>query len=703
MNFNEKIKDILKNDNRIWDDNKTELNQTLLFELLDKIDEVIIGLLLDDEKARDKFFVKIKDVYVFKTNDFKFFMEENKINNSYTQYKNRIGLTDGRKFLKDTEDIVLEFPYKDCILEGGQSNDEGLDSYFEWQETKYKDKLDDNGNKIKVKGRLVKELSEEAKYIAKTSKRNEVFFNQILAKDEIDRLLDEKAFINWKRLSENGEEKITEFKRDENGILRENLIIKGNNLLALHSLKAEFKGQIKLIYIDPPYNTGNDSFKYNDKFNQSTWLTFMKNRIEIAKDLLTDDGVIFVQCDYNQDAYLKVLMDEIDGLTFGADIAVKSSTPSGIKTAHKEKKIIKQKDTILFYSKSKNIKLKPQYTRRINWDTHYSMMLKQNKDGKFIVVSLKEELIKEGILSDKNTLKDLDISNKDFKKFYLKNADVICQSAAHKNKEIDNISRNEYPDEVYIHTEDSIVKGYYYNGRQLQPLANGIESVLENKSIKKDLAILLCDFWNDIDFQNTQNEGGVSFPTGKKPEELLRRIIEMTTSKNDIVLDFHLGSATTCSVAHKMKRQYIGIEQMDYIEELSLERLKKVIDGENSGITQTVNWKGGGDFIYCELVKWNEEAKEFINNCKTIEELISLFDTLYEKYFLNYNLKIKEFKEHVIKEENFISLSLNEQKKMFLSMLDLNQMYVNRSEMSDSKFGIKPEYQKLTNKFYSDK
>jgi len=156
------------------------------------------------------------------------------------------------------------------------------------------------------------------------------------------------------------------------------LIIKGNNLLALHSLKSEFNGQVKLIYIDPPYNTGNDSFKYNDKFNQSTWLTFMKNRIEIAKELLSDDGVIFVQCDYNQDAYLKVLMDEINGLNFVADIAVKSSTPSGIKTAHKNKKIIKQKDTILVY-KQNMIEIEPQYTPRENWDSHYNLYLTKEK------------------------------------------------------------------------------------------------------------------------------------------------------------------------------------------------------------------------------------------------------------------------------------------------------------------------------------
>jgi adenine-specific DNA-methyltransferase len=117
------IIDVLKSDDRLWNEDKTDLNQTLLLDLVENIDEKLIELLLQEKELRDKFFVKIKDVYVFKTNDFRFFIEENKVDNSYTQYKNRIGLTDGKRFLKDTNDVVLNWPYKDCVLEGGQSTD----------------------------------------------------------------------------------------------------------------------------------------------------------------------------------------------------------------------------------------------------------------------------------------------------------------------------------------------------------------------------------------------------------------------------------------------------------------------------------------------------------------------------------------------------------------------------------------------------
>ena len=178
-------------------------------------------------------------------------------------------------------------------------------------------------------------------------------------------------------------------------------------------------------------------------------------------------------------------------------------------------------------------------------------------------------------------------------------------------------------------------------------------------------------------------------------------IIDIFTEPNDIVLDYHLGSGTTAAVAHKMGRQYIGIEQMDYIETIAVERLKKVIAGEQGGISKSVNWQGGGDFIYFELAKWNETAKEKILAYESLEELIKFFDEMYERYFLNYNLKIKEFREKVIHEEEFKNLSLDEQKKMFIAMLDNNQMYVNKTEMADKKFGISEEDQNLTNQFYN--
>jgi len=331
--FKDTLEALLKKDSRLVDENK-ELNLAAIRDLADKTDSKLIEILLSNDEATNKFFLKVpapnssgKNVLVFKQNDFKFFLDSNQIDNSYTAYENRIGLSSGGKLLKDNSDVVLNFPFKDCVLEGGQSTEEGTDEYFEYNDDK-------------------------EKYEVKVTKRKEIFFNEVLAQDEIDRLYEPKAFTNIKKYTAKGEEKINSFSRDENGTITDNLIIKGNNLLALHSLKEEFTGQIKLIYIDPPYNTGNDSFKYNDNFNHSSWLTFMRNRLEVAYELLKDDSAIFIQIDHHQLGYLNVLMDEIFGIENKVQlISVKTASPAGFKTVNPGP--IDVTEYILFYTKRK--------------------------------------------------------------------------------------------------------------------------------------------------------------------------------------------------------------------------------------------------------------------------------------------------------------------------------------------------------------
>ncbi len=641
------IIDVLKADERLWNEDKTELNQTLLLDLVENIDEKLIELLLQEKELRDKFFVKIKDVYVFKTNDFRFFIEENKVDNSYTQYKNRIGLTDGKRFLKDTNDVVLNWPYKDCVLEGGQSTEEGLDTYFEYSE--------------KTKS-----------YEEKQAKRKEIFFNSVLAHDEIDRLFDHKALTNWKRFTKDGEQEVKEIKRDEDGTIRENLIIKGNNLLALHSLKKQFAGKVKLIYIDPPYNTGNDGFKYNDNFNHSTWLTFMKNRLEVARELLSDDGVIFVSCDDNEQAYLKVLMDEVFGMeNFVGNIIRKTGSNRNMGNI----------------SRSLDVR-------------HENLIVFSKKETGSIFYGIKQEVNDSEIYTQDFTVRtggfeyeipSLDFSVKFKRKWAIKEEEFKKMLGGNSSSSYQELYKNasEIKDLGWFKLNDFIFKS-----------KNGIVNKIKDKKDKK----LVHSLWIDIESQKNVNlhfeELKLEF-SNPKLESFIQRIIEISTQPNDIVLDYHLGSGTTAAVAHKMGRQYIGVEQMDYIETIAVERLKKVIDGEQGGISKSVNWQGGGDFIYFELAKWNETAKEKIFDCKSLEELKAFFDEMYERYFLNYNLKIKEFKGKVLQEENFRNLSLDEQKKIFVAMLDNNQMYVNKTEMADKKFGINEKDQNLTNQFYN--
>jgi adenine-specific DNA-methyltransferase len=373
----------------------------------------------------------------------------------------------------------------------------------------------------------------------------------------------------------------------------ENMLIHGDNLLALKALEQDYAGQVKLIYIDPPFNTGAAFEHYDDGVEHSLWLDLMYKRLGFLKNLLHKDGAIVVHLDDNEFHYLKVIMDEIFGRSnFITSIAVKSSTPSGLKTTHKDKTIIKTKDLLLVYKNHGQLKINPLYVKRDNWDTHYSKYLdKENKK----IFNLIDILINEGICPEGSKIKDIRLTEK-FYKFYYKHKENIFQTQPvmpedHKRNSL------KQRDILYEYESDGGTN-YAMNGRRFAFLSNSM-NILENG--REDLGILLCDFWNDIDFQNTQNEGGISFPASKKPEKLIFRFIKMFTDEDDIIMDSFLGSGTTSAVAHKMNRKYIGIEMGDHAYSHCFERLKRVVDGEYSGISELIDWKGGGGFKFYTL------------------------------------------------------------------------------------------------------
>ncbi|MFN8279749.1 MAG: site-specific DNA-methyltransferase [Saprospiraceae bacterium] len=373
----------------------------------------------------------------------------------------------------------------------------------------------------------------------------------------------------------------------------ENMLIHGDNLLALKALEQDYAGKVKCIYIDPPYNTGNAFEHYDDNLEHSIWLNLIFQRIKILYSLMSKDGAFCIHLDDQEVHYAKVVCDEIFGRNnFISTIAIKSSTPSGVKTSHKDKKIIKQKDLLLVYKKSDELRINPQYVRKSEWDTHFNYFI--NSDNK-TVSSFLEVLKKNRILTQKQSIRDFDINNEVHRDFYIKNADKICQTQSHKNIELKEASRK-LKDEI-LHTENAM----FYNGRQLTPLSNSLNNVVYRDKIEKDFALLLCDFWSDIDFQNTQNEGGVEFPNSKKPEFLIQRILALFTETGDLVLDSFLGSGTTAAIAHKMGRRYIGIELGDHAKTHCYPRLKAVVDGEQGGISKAVNWQGGGGFKFYTL------------------------------------------------------------------------------------------------------
>ena len=394
------------------------------------------------------------------------------------------------------------------------------------------------------------------------------------------------------------------------------------------------KDKVKCIYIDPPFNTGNAFDKYDDNLKHSEWLTMMRDRLILLKKLLRKDGIFIVQLDDKEVHYAKVLTDEIFGRdNFISTIAVLSSTPSGVKTAHREKTIIKTKDLILVYKKGRNIKINPQYKPKNQWDSHFNFFFDKETNE---IVPLKEEVNKRGIYDNFVSIKDYNPSNGKFKKFYLECKNQICQTGKTMPEEIrkESLKPSNKNKVIPYNSKDSTQ--YAFNGRRLSFLNSSIHSFKRYSPSeggwidKEDISILLCDFWDDINYNNTQNEGGVSFPASKKPEELMFRLIELFTDEGELVMDSFLGSGTTAAVAHKMKRKYIGIELGRHAETHCIKRLMNVISGKDQD-----KKKYGGGFKYYKLgeslisdkdINWKltyreiAEALFYVKNFKLIED-----------------------------------------------------------------------------------
>lgn len=573
----------------------------------------------------------------------------------YTKYSNKIGLYSNKKgsFIKNDTEVVLNFPFKDTVLEAGMTKED--------------------------------------------AGREERFLHIEMDSKDIDTLEEPKVLTDFRYVDKDGERPLSASSDvsffDEDGNLKQNLLIKGNNLLALYTLREKLVGKVKLIYIDPPYNTGSDSFRYNDNFNHTSWLVFMKNRLEVAKGLLSENGMIFVQCDYKEDAYLRILMDEIFGQSnLLAQITVKSNSISGNKTQHKEKTILKNKDTILAYKLADEIAIKPQYVAKTDWDTHYNSVLKELPNGTFEIEKLKDVLVTEQLIGDRETITSELIKNRKVNDYLFGIRNNVFQKV---NSIPDNLKALSLktPDKVVFIEDGNGKRMYAHGGKRLSMLAK----VYQKIDGEDRLAQLLGDLWTDIDFQNTQNEGGVDLINGKKPEALIRRIIDMTTKQGDIVLDFFVGSGTTSAVAHKMNRRWVGIEQMDYISDKTVVRLKKVIDGEQGGVSKDVGWNGGGSFVYFELKKYNQEYLDAIMEATSIKELEDLYVDMRNNAFLKFWFDRAEFE----KDENFRDLDIEERKAKLIEVLDENQLYLNYADMNDTRHKVSEDEKALTNRFYA--
>ena len=412
----------------------------------------------------------------------------------------------------------------------------------------------------------------------------------------------------------------------------------------------------------------------------------MKNRLEIAHELLREDGTIFVQCDDNEMAYLQVLMNELFDFIQIVEIKMNEGAANEFQNPFMPKNC----EYGLYYAKNYSArKYKPLWIKS-NYDKAYNLYVEnfeENDFKKWNVITLKSALEKNKIAEDKINKFITDNAERIFRLISPKGCGKGLNDAMERSKKSNSwdIYKREEKDDILTY-KGGMVRFYIKN--------IGYDKK-GNREIQKELGSL----WADIKTTGIAPEGGVKLKNGKKPETLLNRIIEMGSEENDIILDYHLGSGTTAAVAHKMNRQYIGIEQLDYGENDSVVRLQNVINGDQTGISKTVDWQGGGSFVYLELAKKNEKALEQISDCKSLEELVKLFDELCTKYFLHYNIRIKEFRKET-ETERFKSLPLEKQKEMFSRLLDLNQLYVNADDRHDKNTGLTENDITITEDFY---
>ncbi|QEF40342.1 site-specific DNA-methyltransferase [Helicobacter pylori] len=598
-----------------------------LVTLILTADEKLLIFMLEHENANDyknAFFKMIANTLVFNE---KALLEclTKELEKSFTRFKNKIGLYSQGGLIKSSELVVLNFPFKDNVLLGNAK---------------------DNNTKSK-----------------------ECFYHEILHKKEIDTLLSKKVLCHFEM---HGEGDLESALKDKNT----NYLIKGNNLIALHSLKKKFAKQVKCIYIDPPYNTGNDSFNYNDNFNHSSWLVFMKNRLEAAREFLSDDGVIFVQCDDNEQAYLKVLMDEI----FGRDNFIACFVWE--KTSNSLSRIRIKTEYILCYEKTK-------FGLIFNGD-----MAEEGQDFPILnEVNVKRTLqfppnsiyfktfkgvIKPTKFNKMELIDDLRIVNKT-------NSNMVRINAKFKWTQ-DKLDDEIKEGTTFVIKSDEFSMRYIRKGDREVKASNVFNAecgVTTNIKATSEIKALFANSNTDL------------FST-PKPEALISRILEIATNENDLVLDFFAGSGTTCAVAHKMKRRYIGIEQMDYIETITKERLKKVIEGEQGGISKKCGFKGGGSFVYAELKEVNSGIKKQILNAKSKSECLKIFNDLNERF-----LKRADGKMDEIDSEEFQNLDLNEQKRICCASLDSNEDYLNLGDIDEDVWEIDEITKKYNEIFYS--
>ena len=630
------LETLLRNDSKYCMDDGTLIKAKIVEDALN-LQPDLLKYILSHAELKANFFREVSETLVFDKVKFQqFVINKSFLPDSYTAYKNKIGLTDQEgRFISESREVVLAWPYKDCMLEGGQTKED--------------------------------------------TKRNEVFWSETLAPDEITRLTEPKALTGFQLYDKKGSHKVKCLAPTDN------LLIKGNNLLALYSLKERFAGKVKMIYIDPPYyfakNKAGDSFCYNSNFKLSTWLVFMRDRLRVANELLSKDGVLL--CHIKEDGvhWLKVLMEEI----FGTDNFV---------------------ETFIW----KNTDNPDSLSKKSRSSVEYIICFEKRKDASREYVGKETENGDAPLLNSGNSVHELSFPPKTIR-FNIPDGtynagqpdrvelvtDVKVVNHLNKNKVI---LKGEFKWGQQM-LDDEIASGTYFlvksnkfsiRFQRPQGTTMAPEKFFDEQYLSKAIGV-----GTNEDASTHLRNMGINF-SFSKPESVVAYFVRAVTKEEDWVMDFFVGSGTTAAVAMKMKRRFIAVDQMDYIGNETLKRLRKVIEGEQGGISSSVGWQGGGSFVYCELAKSNALFMDEINAAKKEDTLKDIWKRMQETGNLNYKINPADIAEYA---EDFNALSLDDKKRFLLECLDKNLLYIPVSDIDSEEYSIDAEDKRLTQEFYN--
>ena len=597
------------------------------------MDPGLIKPLYGCEDTRKRFFMEVDGVFVFDRVGFGWVVNNREfLPDSYTRYKNKIGLADSRgEFISSSNDVELIFPYKDCILEGGQTKED--------------------------------------------QKRNEVFYNEALAPDEVDRLLYPKVFCNAKEYDSAGTHPATAY--SENG----NLIIKGNNLLAISSLLKRYEGKIKLIYIDPPYNTGGDAnmFSYNNTFNHSTWLTFMKNRLNIAKRLLRRDCFIVIAIDHVELFYLGVLADEIFDRDNFISIITVQHNPKG---RNQSKFFSANSEILLVYARNKELcefnsvaisdSVKATFTEtdereRFRWAPYIRARTvwsrKARPDNWYpIYVSRDLKTISSEPIEGAHVLYPITSTGEFSWKNIRKTFDELNREGNFRAIEVDGKIELQHK-----YREQEVLKNVWID-KKYQSEFNGTN--------------LLKDLIGENDF---------SYP---KSLYAVMDIVKIMSGDGDIVLDFFGGSGTTAhavwqaNAEQNIKRRFIICEQLEDHIRIMQQRLLAVLKQEKMQ---------NNSFVSCELAKLNQNYVEEIEAAQDGDELGRILERMLETGFVSYKADLAALRKSP---QEFETLPVNDKKRLLMDLLDKNQLYINYCDIDDEEMAVSEADKAFTRSFY---